>query len=105
MVTRWGMSERLGTISYSEREDPFAGTALATGSREYSEKTATVIDEEVNRMVKWAYDQAVTLLTKHRETLDRIAKALRLHETLDARQLRTILEETGSITSAPASYQ
>src|SRR6266702_5718804 len=36
MVTRWGMSERLGTISFSEREDPFAGTALATGSREYS---------------------------------------------------------------------
>jgi len=55
--------------------------------------------------VKWAYDQAVKLLTEHRETLDRIAKALRLHETLDARQLRTILQETGSITSAPASYQ
>jgi cell division protease FtsH len=105
MITRWGMSERLGTISFSEREDPFAGTALATGSREYSEKTATVIDEEVNRIVKWAYDQAVKLLTDHRTTLDRIAKALRLHETLDARQLRTILEETGSINSAPASYR
>jgi cell division protease FtsH len=105
MVTRWGMSERLGTISFSEREDPFAGTALATGSREYSEKTATVIDEEVNRIVKWAYDQAVKLLTNHRETLDRIAKALRLYETLDARQLRTIMEETGSINSAPASYR
>ncbi|HYA99870.1 MAG TPA: ATP-dependent zinc metalloprotease FtsH [Ktedonobacteraceae bacterium] len=105
MVTRWGMSDRLGTISFSEREDPFAGTALATGSREYSEKTATVIDEEVNRIVKWAYDQAVKLLTDHHQTLDRIAKALRLHETLDARQLRTILEETGSINSAPASYR
>jgi cell division protease FtsH len=105
MVARWGMSERLGTISYSEREDPFAGTALATGSREYSEKTASIIDEEVNRMVKWAYDQAVTLLTDHRETLNRIAKALRLHETLDAKQLRTIMEETGSINSAPATYR
>ena len=105
MVTRWGMSERLGTISYSEREDPFAGTALATGSREYSEKTATVIDEEVNRIVKWAYDQAMKLLTDHRETLNRIAKALRLYETLDARQLRTIMEDTGSINSAPASYR
>ncbi len=104
MITRWGMSDRLGTISFSEREDPFAGTALATGSREYSEKTASVIDEEVNRIVKWAYDQAVKLLTDHRKTLDRIAKALRLHETLDAKQLRTILEETGSINSAPASY-
>jgi cell division protease FtsH len=105
MVTRWGMSERLGTISYSEREDPFAGTALATGSREYSEKTATIIDEEVNRIVKWAYDQAVKLLTDHRETLNRIAKALRLHETLDAKSLRAIMEDTGSINSAPASYR
>src|SRR5213080_2112914 len=105
MVARWGMSERLGAISFSEREDPFAGTALATGSREYSEKTATVIDEEVNRIVKWAYDQAMKLLTDHRETLNRIAKALRLYETLDARQLRTIMEDTGSINSAPASYR
>jgi cell division protease FtsH len=105
MITRWGMSERLGTISYSEREDPFAGTALATGSREYSEKTAGIIDEEVNRIVKWAYDQAVTLLTDHRETLDRIARALRLYETLDAKQLRAIMEETGSINSTPASYR
>ncbi len=105
MVARWGMSERLGTISFSEREDPFAGTSLATGSREYSEKTATVIDEEVNRIVKWAYDVAVSLLTTHRLTLDRIAKDLRLHETLDARQLRKILEDTGSIESAPLSYR
>jgi cell division protease FtsH len=105
MITRWGMSERLGTISYSEREDPFAGTALATGSREYSEKTASIIDEEVNRIVKWAYDRAVQLLTDHRETLDRIARALRLQETLDARQLRAIMEETGAINAAPASYR
>ncbi|HEV2581620.1 MAG TPA: ATP-dependent zinc metalloprotease FtsH [Ktedonobacteraceae bacterium] len=105
MVTRWGMSERLGTISYSEREDPFAGTALATGSREYSEKTATVIDEEVNGIVKWAYNRSLELLTRHRATLDRIARDLRLYETLDARQLRSILEETGSIDAAPASYR
>src|SRR2546427_3855828 len=54
MVARWGMSERLGTVSFSDREDPFAGTALASGSHEYSEKTATIIDEEVDRIVKWA---------------------------------------------------
>ncbi|HLH61474.1 MAG TPA: ATP-dependent zinc metalloprotease FtsH [Ktedonobacteraceae bacterium] len=105
MVTRWGMSERLGTISFSEREDPFAGTPLANGSREYSEKTAAIIDEEVNRIVRWAYDRAVGLLTEHRETLDRIAQALRLQETLDAKQLRQIMEETGAINSAPASYR
>jgi len=105
MVTKWGMSERLGTISYSEREDPFAGTALATGSRDYSERTATVIDEEVNRIVKWAYGRAVSLLSEHRVTLDRVAKALRLHETVDASQLREIMIETGAIESAPASYR
>jgi cell division protease FtsH len=105
MVTSWGMSERLGTISYSEREDPFAGTALAGRQHDYSEKTAAIIDAEVNRIVKRAYDRAVNLLTEHKVTLDRIARELRLHETIDARQLRQILEETGSINAAPASYR
>ncbi len=105
MVTRWGMSERLGTISYSEREDPFAGTMLASNSREYSEKTAAIIDEEVDRIVKWAHNRAFTLVSEHRETLDRIAKALRLYETIDAKQLREIMMETGAINAAPASYR
>jgi cell division protease FtsH len=105
MVSRWGMSERLGTISFSEREDPFAGTALANGSREYSEKTATVIDEEVDHIVKWAYNRAVSLLTEHRETLNRIARALRLYETIDAKQLRAIMVETGAINAAPVAYR
>lgn len=100
MVTRWGMSEQLGTISFSEREDPFAGTALATGSREYSERTAAIIDAEVDRIVKWAYNRAVSLLSDHRETLDRIARALRLYETIDAKRLREIMIETGA--TAPA---
>jgi cell division protease FtsH len=105
MVARWGMSERLGTISYSEREDPFAGTSLANGSREYSDKTAAIIDLEVNRIVRWAYEQSVRLLSEHKATLDRIARELRLHETIDARQLRKIMEETGSIDAAPVSYR
>jgi cell division protease FtsH len=102
MVTRWGMSERLGTISYSEREDPLARTVLATGAREYSEQTAGIIDEEVNRIVKRAYERAVSLLVEHRDTLDRIARALRVHETLDAGQLRAILEETGALARMAA---
>ncbi len=105
MVTKWGMSERLGMISYSEREDPFAGTALATGSREYSERTAAIIDEETSRVVNWAHNRAVSLLSEHHETLDRIAKSLRLYETIDAKQLRDIMIETGAINAAPASYR
>jgi cell division protease FtsH len=105
MVARWGMSERLGTVSFSDRDDPFAGTALASGSHEYSEKTATIIDEEVDRLVKNAHNRAVHLLTEHRVTLDRIARALRLYETIDAKQLREIMVETGAIESAPVAYQ
>jgi cell division protease FtsH len=105
MITKWGMSERLGMISYSEREDPFAGTALATGSREYSERTAAIIDEETSRVVNWAHNRAVSLLSEHHETLDRIAKSLRLYETIDAKQLREIMIETGAINAAPASYR
>ncbi|TMB81766.1 MAG: AAA family ATPase [Chloroflexi bacterium] len=101
MVTRWGMSERLGTISFSEREDPFPGTVLSSGSREYSEQTANIIDEEVNRIVKRAYDRAISLLTSHRETLNGIARSLRLHETLDAKQLRAILEDTSAVPTGP----
>ncbi len=101
MVTRWGMSERLGTISFSEREDPFAGTALAASSHEYSEQTASIIDEEVNHIVKWAYDRAVGLVVSHRETLDRMARSLRLHETLDAKQLQVIIEETSKMRTGP----
>jgi cell division protease FtsH len=101
MVTHWGMSERLGTISFSERENPFAGTSLAADSREYSEQTASIIDEEVNRIVKSAYDRAVSLLTSHRETLNGIAHSLRLHETLDAKQLRAIIEDTSAVHTGP----
>lgn len=105
MIVRWGMSKRLGTISYSEREDPFAGTSLASNTREYSEKTATLIDEEVNETVHGAYDRAVSLLTEHKTTLDSIAKALRLYETIDAKKLREIMIDTGAINAAPASYR
>ncbi len=105
MVAKWGMSERLGAISFSEREDPFAGTSLASNSREYSEKTATIIDEEVDRIVKVSYEKAVDLLTRHRATLDQIAKALRTYETVDAKQLRQIMIQTGAIEDAPASYR
>jgi len=45
------------------------------------------------------------LLTEHRETLNRIAQELRLHETIDARQLRQIMTETGAINDAPEAYR
>jgi len=102
MVTRWGMSERLGTISFSERSSPFAGINDVAAPSDYSETTAEAIDEEVERIVSMCHDRARELLSTHRATLDRIAQELRRQETIDANQLRQIMDETGAI---PASTQ
>jgi cell division protease FtsH len=95
MVTRWGMSERLGTISFSERQSPFAGGGDTGAPTDYSEETAQLIDEEVDRIIRTCYAQTIELMERHRPTLDRIAQELRRQETIDAAQLQAILRETG----------
>jgi len=95
MVTRWGMSERLGTISFSERQSPFGGGGDAGAPTDYSEETAELIDDEVDRIVRTCYAQTVAIMEDHRPTLDRIAQELRRQETIDAVQLQAILKETG----------
>src|SRR5579875_1267380 len=97
MVTRWGMSERLGTISFSERQSPFLAGGDTGAPSDYSEMTAEIVDEEVERIVSSCYKKALELLTTHRATLDRIAQELRRHETIDAKQLQQIMLETGAV--------
>jgi len=63
---------------------------------DYSEETAQLIDDEVQRIVGTCYEQALTLLATYRSTLDRIAQELRRNETIDAKQMHTIMEETGA---------
>src|SRR6266446_3535511 len=101
MVTRWGMSERVGTVSFSERTSPFLSGSSTPAPSDYSETTAEAIDEEVERIVRTCYNRSLELLTTHRATLDRIAQELRRQETIDARQLRQILEETGATMAMP----
>jgi cell division protease FtsH len=101
MVTRWGMSERMGTVSFSERQSPFLGGGDTGAPSDYSETTAELIDDEVDRIVRSAYNRALELLSTHRATLDRMAQELRKHETIDARQLHQILEETGTTMAMP----
>jgi cell division protease FtsH len=95
MVTRWGMSERMGTISFSERQSPFGAGGDTGAPTDYSEETAQLIDEEVDRIVRTCYAQTVEIMENHRETLVRIAQELRRQETIDAAQLQAILQETG----------
>ncbi len=96
MVTRWGMSEKVGLVSYSDRPSPFGGMAGIEGQRDYSEATAQAIDDEVHRLVDTAYQQVKKLLTTYRPSLDRIAQELRRNETLNANQLNAILDATGA---------
>src|SRR5579883_1911752 len=95
MVTRWGMSERMGTISFSDRQSPFLGGGDTGAPSDYSEETAELIDDEVQRIVRTCYAQTIELMERHRPTLDRIAQELRRQETIDAAQLQAILRETG----------
>ena len=92
MVLTWGMSEEVGLISYGPdfgaREDVY----FFPTEREYSEKTAQAIDAEVKKLVDQAYAMAKSVIEANKDTLDRIAKALLKYETLDAEDVKVILE-------------
>jgi cell division protease FtsH len=94
MIARWGMSKRVGLLSFSDRPSPF-GMSSDFGTRDYSEQTAAIIDEEARQLIDEAYVQVRKLLSDHRVTLERIAQELRRQETVDAKQLSQILIETG----------
>src|SRR2546423_2072639 len=103
MVTRWGMSEKLGTVSFSERGSPFASGGDTGAPSDYSETTAEAIDDEVDRIVRSCHARAVELLQTHRPTLDRIAQELRRNEVVDSNQLQEIMRETGAVIASPQS--
>ncbi len=91
MVTQLGMSERLGPVHYQIGEDHvFLGKEIVE-SRTFSEGTAKLIDEEVQRILTEAEQRALTLVQTHREQLDRIADALLLHEEIDREEVEKIM--------------
>jgi len=93
MVTEWGMSERMGPLTFGKREEHvFLGREIAK-HRDYSDKTAEEIDEETKRIVTEAYLETKELLEKNRNLLDAVAKALLERETLEASELEAILEK------------
>jgi len=91
MVTEWGMSDKLGPLSYGKKEEQiFLGREIAQ-HRDYSEQTAIEIDSEVKRIVTENYDRAKRIITERRETLDLLTKALLEKETLDAGDIDEIM--------------
>ncbi|MDH3216977.1 MAG: ATP-dependent zinc metalloprotease FtsH [Candidatus Krumholzibacteria bacterium] len=92
MVTQWGMSERLGPISFGEREEQiFLGREIQQ-HQDYSEETARAIDEEVTRIVTECYDRAKEILEKNIDILHSMAQALLERETLDREEIELLLQ-------------
>ncbi len=81
MVTEWGMSEKVGLISYGEGKPVFIGRQIGS-SQEYSDATAALIDEEVHRIISEAHERAVKILTENRAVLDNMARVLVERETI-----------------------
>jgi cell division protease FtsH len=91
MVTRWGMSDKLGPVAYGETEEQvFLGKDWGH-KRDFSEATAQLIDDEVARIIKHCYERAEAILTEHTDQLHLLAKTLLERETVDGDELRKLL--------------
>ncbi|HIZ03385.1 MAG TPA: ATP-dependent zinc metalloprotease FtsH [Candidatus Borkfalkia avistercoris] len=91
MVTEWGMSERVGLVTYSSDNPIFLGRDMETHNS-YSEETAGVIDEEVHKIIEAAHERAVKLLTENRKVLDNMARVLIERETIYTEEVDMLLE-------------
>ncbi|PWU18149.1 MAG: cell division protein FtsH [Bdellovibrio sp.] len=95
MVCEWGMSEKLGPLSYEKTEGPvFLGMQYANKTREYSDAKAQEIDQEVFGLIDHGYKSAVKILTDHRDALDRLAQALLEFETIDGSEVEMLVKGT-----------
>ena len=90
MVTVYGMSERLGSISFeSGHNEIFIGRSMAQ-TKPYSEQVAARIDEEVKAIVDSAYERCETILTRDRAQLVTVAEFLLAHETMSAQEFEAV---------------
>ncbi len=92
MVTKWGLSEKLGPLTYSEDDgEVFLGRSV-TQHKQVSDVTVHTIDEEVRAIIDRNYERARRILKEHEEKLHMMAKALMKYETIDSAQIRDIME-------------
>jgi cell division protease FtsH len=92
MITEFGMSDKLGPLTYGEKNDnPFLGRDIARG-RNYSEEVASAIDHEISHTINTCYEKATKMLKKHRDNLDLIANELKEKETLEGSELEELIE-------------
>ena len=99
MVCEWGMSERMGPLSFGKKEEQiFLGREIAQ-HKDYSEVTAIAIDEEIKRMVTNAYETAKSILSTNIHLLHALAQALIDREELNAEEISRVIAEWGDTSS------
>ena len=104
MVCEWGMSEKLGPLTFGKKEEQiFLGREIAQ-HRDYSEHTAIEIDDEVRRLVTEAYKGATSILSANIKALNSLAEALLERETLDGKEVDVILEAAGTKVLNPETH-
>jgi cell division protease FtsH len=104
MVCEWGMSEKLGPLTFGKKEEQiFLGREIAQ-HRDYSEHTAIEIDDEVRRLVTEAYVGAKSILSVNINALNSLAEALLERETLDGKEVDNILEAAGTRVLNPETH-
>ena len=104
MVTQWGMSDKLGMVQYGDHNEyVFLGREMTRG-KDYSERTAQDIDNEVKRIIDEAFKVAKTIIDKYRDKLELIANCLLEYETLEGSQVEEIIQ-TGKFTPPPPTPQ
>jgi cell division protease FtsH len=91
MVREWGMSDRIGPMAWGSQGAVFLGEDLVH-TRDYSDETARVIDEEVERILREEEDRARKVLGEHRAGLEAVAHALLEHETLDGKEVGRLVD-------------
>jgi cell division protease FtsH len=103
MVCEWGMSDKLGPLTYGKKEgEPFLGRDVAT-SKDYSEATAQAIDAEVRSIVDAAHAKAKEIIMGHMEALHRMTDALMEYETIDTEDIESILDNKPLTRAKPTN--
>jgi cell division protease FtsH len=103
MVTKWGLSEKLGPLMYAEDEgEVFLGRSSASHSKAHSGETAKIIDEEIKRIIDDCYGRAKRILEENRDKLELMKDALLEYETIDADQIGDIM--AGKKPRPPADW-
>jgi cell division protease FtsH len=93
MVREWGMSDRLGPMAFESHQHVFLGEDLMNAQRDYSDDTARVIDEEIEKLLRAQEDRARQLLSTHRKGLDFVAEALLETETVEGAEVGRLVQQ------------